>query len=130
MVRDFVIPTSAALRQANPLIEVAVQLRAEGDPAALGALVDSLAGHVDGVAILAGPQTAEAATELWTQLRAQEADPPSTQRAHVEPRIGWIDGGRAFLSGLAVQAAVLVGLGLALLLILRLWPSGAATSPR
>lgn len=68
-VRDFVIPLVAQLRQANPNLEVSVQIRTEGDVMALADLLLSMQGSIDGVSILTNDETAMVAKDLVSELR-------------------------------------------------------------
>lgn len=70
-VRAFVIPLAEALRQANPDIQVSVQVRTEGDVVALADLIDSMRNHLDGVSILTSPETTDVAHALVTELRSR-----------------------------------------------------------
>jgi len=70
-VRAFVIPLAEALRQANPNIQVSVQVRTEGDVVALADLIDSMRNHLDGVSILTSPETTDVAHALVTELRSR-----------------------------------------------------------
>jgi len=79
-VRDFVVPLVAKLRQANPKLEVSVQLRTEGDTKALADLLLSLDGVVDGVSILTDDDTAAVADALLAELRAPVAEVPTPQQ--------------------------------------------------
>ncbi len=68
-VRDFVLPLVAQLRQANPDLQVSVQVRTEGDMATLVELATSLRGSIDGVSILTNDDTAPVARTLMDELR-------------------------------------------------------------
>jgi hypothetical protein len=68
-VRDFVIPLAAQLRQANPIIQVSVQIRTEGNVTDLTNLLLSMQGSIDGVSILTNDETAPFAKSLMTELR-------------------------------------------------------------
>jgi hypothetical protein len=76
-VRDFVVPLVGQLRQANPDIEVSIQLRTEGDTKALAELLLSLDGVLNGVSILTNDDTAAVADELLAELRAPVAELPT-----------------------------------------------------
>jgi hypothetical protein len=68
-VREFVIPLVAQLRQANPNLQVSVQIRTEGDVMDLADLLLSLDGSIDGVSILTNDETAAVAQSLMTEIR-------------------------------------------------------------
>lgn len=70
-VRDFVIPLIEELREANPDIQVSIQVRTEGDVVALVDLIESLAGYLDGVSILTSPETVQVAAALVDELRSR-----------------------------------------------------------
>lgn len=86
-VRDFVLPLARALRLANPQIEISVQVRTEGDVAALVSLLNSMKDEVDGVSILTSPETVEVAQKLGVALRDTKTviAPLSTPVANVAP---------------------------------------------
>jgi hypothetical protein len=117
-VRGFVTPLAAALRAANPELEIWVQVRAEGEPDALVDLVASLRDEIDGVAILADPQAPDAAAALWERLRA--APMPHTESgADTAPTMAWAQRSRSLLLSLTVQILIAVLLAGALLLVHR-----------
>jgi hypothetical protein len=68
-VRAFVVPLAAALRRANPDIQISVQVRTEGDMAKLAQLVWSLGDAIDGVSVLTRPQSVDLAEELVRMLQ-------------------------------------------------------------
>jgi hypothetical protein len=68
-VRDFVVPLVAQLRQANPNLQVSVQIRTEGDVMDLAELLLSMKGSIDGVSILTNDETAVVAKSLISELR-------------------------------------------------------------
>jgi cell division septation protein DedD len=68
-VRDFVLSMVQGLRQANPDIQVSVQVRTEGDVIALTALLDSMKDSLEGVSILTSPETTDVAQALVGELR-------------------------------------------------------------
>lgn len=78
-VREFVVPLVAQLRQANPQLEISVQLRTEGDTKALADLLLSLDGVVDGVSILTNDDTATVADQLLAELRTPVVELPTPQ---------------------------------------------------
>ena len=57
------------LRAANPNIQIAVQVRTEGDIPTLITLLNSLIDHLDGISILTSPDTVPVAQELVNILR-------------------------------------------------------------
>ena len=69
IVEDFVVPIVPKLREANPDLEVSVQVRTEGDVQAIIELLDSLKAHLDGISILTSPDTVDVAEELLAGLR-------------------------------------------------------------
>jgi hypothetical protein len=77
-VRDFVVPMVMELREANPDIEVSIQVRTEGDVVALVDLIDSLTEYLDGVSILTSPETVNVAAALVDELRSRGPDPLPT----------------------------------------------------
>ena len=72
-VRDFVLPLARALRRANPKIEISVQVRTEGDVAALVTLLNSMQDELDGISILTSAETVTVAQNLGTALRDTKA---------------------------------------------------------
>lgn len=72
-VRDFVLPLARSLRKANPKIEISVQVRTEGDVAALVSLLNSMKDELDGISILTSPETVTVAQNLGTALRDTKA---------------------------------------------------------
>jgi hypothetical protein len=77
-VRDFVVPLVAQLRQANPNVQVSVQIRTEGNVEELADLLLSLRGSIDGVSILTNDATAPVAQALMDELRVPIAEIPVT----------------------------------------------------
>ena len=77
-VREFVIPLVAQLRQANPDVQVSVQIRTEGDVMDLSELLLSMKGSIDGVSILTNDETAPVAKNLLSELRLPIAEIPAT----------------------------------------------------
>jgi hypothetical protein len=75
VVEGFVAPLVPELREANPDLEVSVQVRTEGDVQQLVALLDSLKEHLDGVSILTSPDTVDVAWELVAALRPYVTPP-------------------------------------------------------
>jgi hypothetical protein len=68
-VYDFVLPLTKQLHEANPDLEISVQVRTEGDVDAIADLIESMRGSLDGVSILTSPDTVETAEALVTELR-------------------------------------------------------------
>lgn len=68
-VRNFVEPLAARLRDANPDLQISMQIRTEGDVIALVDLVASLREQLDGVSILTSPETVAIAEDLVHELR-------------------------------------------------------------
>ena len=75
-VTDFVLPLVPQLRQANPNLQVSVQIRTEGDVVALADLIDLLRPNLDGVSILTSPETISVAADLIEELNRH--DPAGT----------------------------------------------------
>ena len=105
---DFVDGMTTALRAANPDLEISVQVRTDGDPAQVAALVDTLADEIDGVAILTRPDGVDEAERMVAAIRPEAATNPPDETAPVAdttpPRWG----------------ALFLGLGLELFLLLAL----------
>lgn len=74
-VREFVVPLVAQLRQANPNLQVSIQVRTEGDMAALVELVASMDESVDGISILTNDETAAVARTLMAEIRTPGGQP-------------------------------------------------------
>lgn len=92
MVRDFVVPLAAQVRQANPKIQTSMQVRTEGDVGALVAMIESLHTSLDGVSILTSRETTETAKALVTALRPElaqgQATGPGQLTAPQQPKSG------------------------------------------
>lgn len=73
-VFDFVLPMAQELHEANPDIEVAVQIRTEGDVAAIVDLIDAMNNSLDGVSVLTSPETVDVAEMLVVELQTREND--------------------------------------------------------
>lgn len=71
-VYDFVVPLIPKLREANPDLEISVQVRTEGDVTAIVDLIDSLKQQLDGASILTSAETVEVAEALVEELQARE----------------------------------------------------------
>jgi hypothetical protein len=72
------------LHQANPDLDVSVQVRTEGDVVAIVDLIDSMKDDLDGVSILTSPETVDTAEALVTELRTRKsgiARPAATSAA-------------------------------------------------
>jgi hypothetical protein len=80
-VLDFVLPLIPQLREANPELEISVQVRTEGDVLAIGDLVDSFKDELDGVSILTSPETVDVAEDLVTELRSRTSTTPQVRAA-------------------------------------------------
>jgi len=76
-VRDFVVPLAAQLRQANPNIQISVQVRTEGNVEDLANLLLSMKGSIDGVSILTNDETEPVAKSLVAELRLPVAEAPA-----------------------------------------------------
>jgi len=72
-VRDFVLPMARQLREANPKLQISVQVRTEGDVVAIADLLDSLKAELDGISILTSPETIDVAQALGAELRQPRA---------------------------------------------------------
>lgn len=94
-VREFVIPLVAQLRQANPDVQVSVQIRTEGDVMDLSELLLSMKGSIDGVSILTNDETAPVAKNLLSELRLPIAELPVTLPTPTPIKT---DGGEAVLT--------------------------------
>jgi hypothetical protein len=70
-VLDFVLPLVPELRAANPDLQISIQVRTEGDVAAIADLVESLKEDLNGVSILTSPETTTVAEALVTELRGR-----------------------------------------------------------
>ena len=68
-VKAFVEPLVPQLREANPDLEISVQVRTEGDVDEIVQLLDDLKEYLDGVSILTSPDTVDVAWELVAALR-------------------------------------------------------------
>jgi hypothetical protein len=75
IVTDFVAPIAPQLREANPDVEISVQVRTEGDVQAIVDLIDALKSDLDGISILTSPETVDVAQELVVALRPDTAIP-------------------------------------------------------
>lgn len=76
-VREFVVPLVRDLLQANPNLEISVQIRTEGDVKALADLLAMLKPELDGVSILTSPETVPVAEALVAELRAPVPEVPA-----------------------------------------------------
>jgi hypothetical protein len=75
IVNDFVEPLVPQLRQANPDLQVSVQVRTEGSVDEIIKLLEDLKEYLDGVSILTSPDTVDVAWELTTALRPYVQSP-------------------------------------------------------
>jgi hypothetical protein len=107
VAQSYVISTSAALRQANPALEIVVQVRTEGEVESLMELLEPLNAHIDGIAILTSPQTTAIATALWSRLR-QGADAEPAVAVAEFPRQSRVQQARLLVRGLLLEAIVVV----------------------
>lgn len=71
LVRAYVRPLAAALREANPDIQISMQVRTEGDVVALVDMIESVADSLDGVSILTSAETVDIAEALVDELRSR-----------------------------------------------------------
>lgn len=71
-VFDFVLPLIPDLRQANPDLEISVQVRTEGDVVEVVDLIDAMNEQLDGVSILTSPETIDTAEALVAELRSRQ----------------------------------------------------------
>ena len=69
VVQEFVLPMVRELRQANPELEISVQVRTEGDMAVVANLLGTLEEYLDGVSILTSQDTYEVAEDLVSEMR-------------------------------------------------------------
>ncbi len=69
VVAEFVEPIVPQLRQANPDLQVSVQIRTEGEMSAVVQMVRQLDAQLDGISILTSPDTVENAIDLVFLLR-------------------------------------------------------------
>ncbi len=73
LVLDFVLPLIPKLRQANPNLQISVQVRTEGDVVAIANLIDSIKGELNGVSILTSPETVDIAAALVAELQIRDS---------------------------------------------------------
>jgi len=71
-VFDFVLPLAQQLHEANPDIEISVQIRTEGDVVEVVDLIDAMDDQLDGVSILTSPETVDTAEALVAELQTRE----------------------------------------------------------
>ncbi len=93
-VLDFALPLIRELRQANPDLEISVQVRTEGDVVAIVDLIDCMKDGLDGVSILTSPETVETAEALVAELRARKSAKPCPEatRAVSAAQVGPVQG--------------------------------------
>lgn len=92
VVEEFILPIVPQLRNANPNLQISVQVRTEGDVSAVVELLETLHAKVvlDGVSILTSPDTVDEAYELVYALRQHDpTEPPGggTNRAIFLPTV-------------------------------------------
>lgn len=75
-VRDFVATTAPMLRQANPALEVSMQIRTEGDIETLADLSADMRPYLDGLSVLTSVETVEVAESLVNELNDRELGRP------------------------------------------------------
>lgn len=73
IVYDFVLPLIPQLRVANPELQITIQVRTEGDVAAIADVVEYLKDDLDGISILTSPDTVPVAESLVDELRHRTA---------------------------------------------------------
>ncbi|MFN2203484.1 MAG: hypothetical protein ACK2UO_19970 [Caldilineaceae bacterium] len=118
-VKDFVLPMAAALRKANPDVQISVQVRTEGDVDAITGLLTELEPQLDGISILTSRQTLDTAFDLVSALRPSQAMPalPSPDVSAPGAPVGGAPAGDATSTGLfrmgivAGSLTTLLGLG-------------------
>ena len=116
---DFVDGMATALRAANPDLEISVQVRTDGDPAQVAALIDTLADEIDGVAVLTRPDGVDEAESMVAAIRPEAASRPpdaapvadAPVRDATRPRWG------ALFLGLGLELFLLVALVAAIIFI-------------
>jgi hypothetical protein len=84
-VFKFVLPLIPQLRQANPDLEVSVQVRTEGDILEVVDLIDALNDQLDGVSILTSPETVDTAEALVAELQTREDSIPGPSATTIAP---------------------------------------------
>jgi hypothetical protein len=84
-VLDFVLPLSQQLHEANPDIEISVQVRTEGDVVAVVDLIDAMSEQLDGVSILTNPETVDTAEALVSDLQTRQDAIPIPPAVSVTP---------------------------------------------
>lgn len=71
-VYDFVEPLISGVREANPDIQISLQIRTEGDVDDLLALLEPLQSEIDGISILTSEETLPVTEEIVGALRPKE----------------------------------------------------------
>jgi hypothetical protein len=84
-VFEFVLPLIPRLREANPDLEVSVQVRTEGDVIGVVDLIDALNDQLDGVSILTSPETVRTAEALVTELQTRKDAIPGPSATRTAP---------------------------------------------
>ncbi len=74
-VYDFVLPIIRDAREANPDVQVSVQIRTEGDVGELLKMLAPLQEDLDGISILTSEETVEVSEALMGSLRERTAQP-------------------------------------------------------
>ncbi len=76
-VYEFVEPLIEDIRQANPDIQISLQIRTEGDVRQLLDLLEPLQGNIQGISILTSEETLSVTEEIMGLLRPQIAAAPA-----------------------------------------------------
>lgn len=74
-VYDFVLPIVRDAREANPDLQVSVQIRTEGDVDELLKMLAPMQDDIDGISILTSEETIEISEELMASLRERTEQP-------------------------------------------------------
>ena len=126
-VLDFVVPMAEAVRAANPEIETTMQVRTEGDPEEIVALVDSVRKSIDGVVILSSAETSDMAVELVQRLQGVGAATTNDSISGAEPQaVGpspavQSTGSQATRPSVITIVLTLLVLGLVVLFVAAMW---------
>ena len=128
-VQDYVTSSGEALLAANPALQLSVQLRSEGDPERLAALVDSLRPAPDGVSVLTSPESIATTQVLVEALRRLPAPVMEEPVAQDPTAVAPVVSQRAPVSS-AHQARLMLYVALAaalgLFMLVQWWRSQAA----
>jgi hypothetical protein len=84
-VYDFILPLIPKLREANPDLEISIQVRTEGDVVAIADLIASLGEELDGVSILTSPDTVPVAEALVEELQSRMGVTNPAPAAEIAP---------------------------------------------